>query len=83
MVVRPGRPVADIGRLRDPTAHVPLQDTDRVRPSSLLPAPEAWYSTGPEQVDEVKPPWSPRFGSTGPNLGYGLKLARRLEGRVE
>ncbi len=63
--------------------HVPLQDTDRVRPSSLLPAPQAWYSDRPGEVDEVKQPWSPRLGSTGPNLGYGLKLARRLEDRVE
>jgi hypothetical protein len=28
-------------------------------------------------------PWGPRFGSTGPDLGYGLKLAHRLEGQLE
>jgi len=63
--------------------HVPLQDTDRVRPSSLLPAPRAWYTDRPAEVDEVKRPWGPRLGSTGPDLGYGLKLARRLEHRLE
>jgi hypothetical protein len=63
--------------------HIPLQDTDRVRPSSLLPAPDAWYLQRPGEVDEAKVPWGPRFGSTGPGLGYGLMLARRLEGRLE
>jgi len=63
--------------------HVPLQDTDRVRPSFLLPAPRAWYSDRPAELDDNRPPWSPRLGSTGPDLGYGLKLARRLEGRLE
>jgi hypothetical protein len=27
-------------------------------------------------------PSGPRLGATGPDLGYGLKLARRLEGRL-
>jgi hypothetical protein len=34
-------------------------------------------------VDEVKPPSGPRFGSAGPDLGYGLKLARMVEHRLE
>jgi hypothetical protein len=63
--------------------HVPLQDTDRVRPSLLLPPPAAWYLDRPGEVDEANPPSGPRFGSAGPNLGYGLKLARRLEHRIE
>jgi hypothetical protein len=63
--------------------HVPLQDTDRVRPSSLLPAPDAWYSKRPGELADLKPAWSPRFGSSASDLGYGLKLARRLEDRLE
>ncbi len=63
--------------------HVPLQDTDRVRPSSLLPAPRAWYQGRPGEQDGLGPPVGPRFGSTGPDLGYGLKLAHRLAGRLE
>jgi hypothetical protein len=34
-----------------------------------------------EQVD-LEPPSGPRFGVTGPDLGYGLKLARRLEPKL-
>ena len=30
--------------------HVPLQETDRVRPSSLLPAPAAWYLDRPAEL---------------------------------
>jgi hypothetical protein len=63
--------------------HVPLQDTDRVRPSLLLPTPAAWYSQRPADLGDLRAPSGPRFGSSGPDLGYGLKLARRLEGRLE
>ena len=64
--------------------HVPLQDTDRVRPSSLLPAPRRLVLERPGELARPEAAaWSPRFGSTGPDLGYGLKLARRLEGRLE
>jgi hypothetical protein len=62
--------------------HVPLQATDRVRPSALLPAPHSWYLDRPAEQSKLEPPTGPRFGSTGPDLGYGLKLARRLESRV-
>jgi hypothetical protein len=63
--------------------HVPLQDTDRVRPSAILPPPRPWYLGRPAEVDEQRPPSGPRFGSAGPDLGYGLKLARRLADRIE
>jgi hypothetical protein len=60
-----------------------MQDTDRVRPSSRLPAPRAWYQQRPAELADLRPPSGPRFGVTGPDLGYGLKLARRLEGRLD
>jgi hypothetical protein len=63
--------------------HVPLQDTDRVRPSSLLPAPSGWYLDRPAELPDGMQPSGPRFGFTGPDLGYGLKLARRLEDRLQ
>jgi hypothetical protein len=63
--------------------HVPLQDTDRVRPSSLLPPPAAWYAARPAELRGSRQPSGPRLGSTGPDLGFGLKLARRLEDRLE
>jgi hypothetical protein len=57
---------------------VPMQATDRVRPSALLPPPGRWYLDRPAEQTDLHPPTGPRFGSTGPDLGYGLKLARRL-----
>jgi hypothetical protein len=63
-------------------AHVPVQASDRVRPSALLPPPVPWYQDRPAEETTLAPPEGPRFGSTGPDLGYGLKLARRLEPKL-
>jgi hypothetical protein len=63
--------------------HVPLQETDRVRPSSLLPPPGAWYQQRPAEWDQPWRPAGPRFGFTGPDLGYGLKLASRFEDKLQ
>ncbi len=60
-------------------AQVPQAETDRVRPSALLPAPRPWVLDRPGEQLDMEPPTGPRFGSTGPDLGYGLKLAHRLE----
>lgn len=62
--------------------HVRVQDTDRVRPSSLLPPPSPWYLQRPGELQDLTPPAGRRFGSAGPDLGYGLKLARRWEDRL-
>jgi hypothetical protein len=62
--------------------HVPLQAADRVRPSALLPPPQQWYLERPADPVQLEQPTGPRLGATGPDLGYGLKLARRLEGRL-
>jgi len=63
--------------------HVPLQATDRVRPSALLPPPAGWYLDRPAEQVELESPAGPRFGATGPDLGYGLKLARRFKDRLQ
>ncbi len=63
--------------------HVPVLETDRVRPSSLLPPPGPWYLDRPAEQQDLTPPTGRRFGSAGPDLGYGLKLARRFEHRLE
>jgi len=63
--------------------HVPLQASDRVRPSAILPPPGRWYLDRPAEQNDLAPPTGPRFGATGPDLGYGLKLARRFEDRLE
>jgi hypothetical protein len=62
--------------------HVPLQATDRVRPSALLPPPEAWYLDRPAEQTNLEAPAGPRFGAAGSDAGYGLKLARRFEDRL-
>jgi len=62
--------------------HVPVQASDRVRASALLPAPVAWYQERPAEQTDLIQPRGPRLGSTGPDLGYGLKLARRLAPRL-
>lgn len=62
--------------------HVPVQASDRVRPSALLPPPAAWYQERPAEQFELAQPRGPRLGATGPDLGYGLKLARRLEHKL-
>ncbi|HET9075321.1 MAG TPA: hypothetical protein VFN68_00190 [Acidimicrobiales bacterium] len=63
--------------------HVPMQASDRVRPSMLLPPPRHWYLDRPGDPVDLTPPSGPRFGSPGPDLGYGLKLARRLEHELQ
>ena len=63
--------------------HVPLQATDRVRPSALLPPPAGWYLDRPAEQVGLEAPAGPRFGATGPDLGYGLKLARRFQDRLQ
>jgi hypothetical protein len=59
--------------------YVPLAGPDRIRPIDRLPVPRSWRSTRPGEVLDPVPPSGSKFGSTGPDLGYGLKLARRFE----
>jgi hypothetical protein len=63
--------------------YVPLAGPDRIRPIDRLPVPKSWRSTRPGEVLDPVPPSGSRFGSTGPDLGYGLKLARRFEPQLE
>lgn len=63
--------------------HVPVQASDRVRPSALLPPAIAWFQERPAEQTELAQLRGPRLGATGPDLGYGLKLARRLEPKLQ
>ena len=36
----------------------------------------------PGEQTDLEPPTGPRFGATGPDLGYGLKLARLMEPKL-
>jgi hypothetical protein len=61
--------------------YVPLAGGDRVRPVDRLPVPQAWLTDRPAELDELLPVGT-RFGAPGPDLGYGLKLAKRFEDRL-
>jgi len=61
---------------------VPAEPTDRVRPSERLHIPLSWRQDRPGELLELRAPTGPRTGRTGPDLGYGLKLARRLQPRL-
>jgi hypothetical protein len=63
--------------------YVPISPTDRVRPSDRLPAPRPWAPDRPADLLRQEPPEGRSFGSTGPDLGYGLKLAHRVAERIE
>ncbi len=63
--------------------YVPAAVSDRVRPSDRLSMPGAWHQDRPAELTDLAAPVGARFGHTGPDLGYGLKLARRLEPRLE
>jgi hypothetical protein len=63
--------------------YVPLATSDRIRPVDRLPVPRAWRSDRAGEAANPVPPTGSRFGSTGPDLGYGLKLARRLQPQLK
>jgi hypothetical protein len=62
--------------------YVPVAGADRIRPVDRLPVPRSWRSTRPGEILDPVPPKGRSFGSTGPDLGYGLKLARLLAPKV-
>ncbi len=63
--------------------YVPIAAPDRIRPIDRLPVPRSWRSTRPGEVLDPVPPKGRAFGSPGPDLGYGLKLARLLVPKVK
>jgi hypothetical protein len=63
--------------------YVPIAAPDRIRPIDRLPVPRSWRSTRLGEALDPVPPKGRAFGSTGPDLGYGLKLARLLVPKVK
>ena len=63
--------------------YVPLAGPDRIRPVVRLPVPRSWEATRPGEKPDPEPPTGPKFGSTGPDLGYGMKLAQRFKTKLE
>jgi len=45
--------------------------------------PGAWRQDRPGEVIDLEVPTGARFGRTGPDLGYGLKLAHRFEDQLQ
>lgn len=62
---------------------VPVSDGDRVRTADVLPSPGRWTASRPGEIEGLRPPEGRSFGSTGPDQGYGLKLAKRFVDRLE
>jgi hypothetical protein len=63
--------------------YVPIDTADRVRPVERLPVPRSWRSERPADVAAPVPPRGSMFGDPGPDLGYGLTLAKRFEHKLE
>jgi hypothetical protein len=62
--------------------YVPLVSSDRVRPSSRLSLPGPWVQDRPAELLSLRPPSGASFGATGTDLGFGLKLAKRVGDRA-
>jgi hypothetical protein len=63
--------------------YVPLQATDRVRPTERLSIPGPWRQDRPGEDNSMIQPRDGRYGSPASDLGYGLKLAKRFAGRLQ
>ena len=63
--------------------YVPVRASDKVRPAEQLPPARPWRAGRPADLGSPDMPRGPRLGSQGPDLGYGLKLARRFEDRLQ
>ncbi|MCU1462759.1 MAG: hypothetical protein JWO37_2834 [Acidimicrobiales bacterium] len=60
--------------------YVPVALADLPRPTEALP-PDSWRAERPG--DLVFQPRGPRFGTPGPDQGYGLKLAKRFVDQLQ
>ena len=63
--------------------YVPVIPADRVRRDDRLPPPHSWRADRPADGLGPNRPAGPRLGATGPDTGYGLKLARRFVDRLQ
>jgi hypothetical protein len=62
---------------------VHLSSKDKVRAADPLPPADRWTATRPGELEGLRPPEGRSMGRTGPDQGYGLKLARRFADRLE
>lgn len=61
---------------------VPITEADQVRPALQLEQPRAWRPDRPADLRFPARPGGPHLGSPGPDQGYALRLARRIEPRL-
>ena len=62
--------------------YVPLVSTDQVRPLNRLQVPGPWEQDRPAEIASLRMPIGRQIGSTGSDLGYGLKLANLVAERA-
>lgn len=62
--------------------HVPTAEAARVRPVDALSQPEPWWFGRPAELVVPRQPHGRLLGSTGPDLGYALRLAERIADQV-
>ncbi|MBV9663070.1 MAG: hypothetical protein JOZ37_03810 [Actinobacteria bacterium] len=63
--------------------YVPLQEDSKVRSTERLPVAEPWRPERPAEIPASGPPKGRRLGTTGPDQGYGLKLAKQVGEQVQ
>jgi hypothetical protein len=68
-------------RVAQPT-FVPVPDTDRVRPSIPAPVPLKARAGRPGELRSPIAPSGRGIGTTGPDQGFAITLARRLASRL-
>ncbi len=62
---------------------VPVIPSERVRRADRLPPAVEWRAERPADQHGPGRPVGTHLGTTGPDLGYGLKLARRFAERLQ
>lgn len=63
--------------------YVPLFEDTKVRSAERLPVADAWRADRPAEIPSSGPPTGRHFGTTGPDQGYGIKLAHILDDRLQ
>lgn len=58
---------------------VPIAEADQVRPARHLHVPGAWTTSRPAELVVPATTGGPGVGTPGPDSGFALRLARRLE----
>jgi hypothetical protein len=61
---------------------VPIVPSDRARPLLRLSTPAAWRQERPAELVDLRAADGPGLGATGPDLGFGLKLAQQVARRA-